>query len=617
MLLETVRSRLVYRSLDAVVTAPLRPRRSVARYVGSMLSPRGSNYDRVGTLVNLVDAVLPGTARRAGKLICRPVEMPFPAQRVELLAYGSGATVFLVHSGSSRRVVKIYRRSLGVGPRRLAELVAWFRDKYDCIRSWYEEVVGLVWPSEFVLLPGPILGRPAVACVQQYIDQEPTDFFRCLAEGRLEASLEQSDELRRQVAGFAERTLHVCRTLRRCPDFLGRNNLSIVGRGHEQRLRLIDYGIFDLDAAGRTPAVRGQLDRCLEQIRGLLRPALVAAVVATVPHVVQADPPASRQVDGIWTSADELASLPMSGPAWNSLKAAADTPAGLPRINDLNDPTDVRVMAKALVYARTGEPRYRDEVIAACLAASGTEEGGRTLALGRNLVAYVIAADLVGLPTDDDLAFRSWLRAVLTRQLKGKTLISTNEDRPNNWGTHAGASRAAVAAYLDDATELKRVAAVFKGWLGDRSSYDGFRYRDLWWQADPEHPVGINPMGAEKPFGGVNRSIDGVIPDDQRRGGPFRWPPPRERYTWEALQGAIAQAVILHRAGYDVWNWQDKALLRAVTWLHEQADYPAEGDDTWQPHVINHFYGTSFPAPVPARPGKNVGWTDWTLGARP
>ena len=345
--------------------------------------------------------------------------------------------------------------------------------------------------------------------------------------------------------------------------------------------------------------------------------ALGATVVATVPPAVHADPPASRQVDGIWTSASELAGLPMSGPAWQRLKAAADTPADLPRIHDQNDGTDVLVMAKALVYARTGEPRYRDEVIAACLAVIGTEQGGRTLSLGRNLIAYVIAADLVGLPPADDLLFRGWLRAVLTRQLKGKTLISTHEDRPNNWGTHAGASRAAVAVYLDDATELKRVAAVFKGWLGDGSSYDGFRYRDLWWQADPEHPVGINPKGAVKPFGGVNRSIDGVLPDDQRRGGPFQWPPPRERYTWEALQGALAQAVILHRAGYDVWSWQDQALLRAVRWLHEQADYPAEGDDTWQPHIINHFYGTSFPAPVPARPGKNVGWTDWTLGARP
>jgi len=103
-----------------------------------------------------------------------------------------------------------------------------------------------------------------------------------------------------------------------------------------------------------------------------------------------------------------------------------------------------------------------------------------------------------------------------------------------------------------------------------------------------------------------------VLPDDQRRASGFVWPPPKENYVWEALQGAVAQAVILHRAGYDVWEWQDQALLRAVRWLHEQCLYPASGDDDWEPHVINYFYGSSFPARIPSHPGKNVGWTDWT-----
>jgi len=272
------------------------------------------------------------------------------------------------------------------------------------------------------------------------------------------------------------------------------------------------------------------------------------------------------------------------------------------------------VMAKALVYARTGVSRYRDEVVQLCLSAIGTEAGGKCLAFGRNLAGYVIAADLVGLPAEADVRFRVWLRSALSEPLEGRTLRWVHEDRPNNWGTHAGASRAAVAAYLGDDAELERVAAIFKGWLGDRACYAGFRYRDRSWQLDGEQPVGINAKDAVKLFAGVPRSIDGVLPDDQRRSGPFTWPPPKENYVYEALQGALAQAVILHRAGYDVWNWQDRALLRAFTWLHEQADYPAPGDDSWEPHVINHFYGTDFPAPVPAQPGKNVGWTDWTLG---
>jgi hypothetical protein len=46
------------------------------------------------------------------------------------------------------------------------------------------------------------------------------------------------------------------------------------------------------------------------------------------------------------------------------------------------------------------------------MAAIGTERGGRTLALARNLVSYVIAADLIDLKSYDagkDQQFRSWL----------------------------------------------------------------------------------------------------------------------------------------------------------------------------------------------------------------
>lgn len=327
-----------------------------------------------------------------------------------------------------------------------------------------------------------------------------------------------------------------------------------------------------------------------------------AALCALVAQPRQAD--AGRE---IWISSARLASLPVSGPAWEALRAAADRPLSLPDLSDKDSSANIHVLAKALVYARTGQTVYRDEVINACLAAIATE-GGDTLALGRELAAYVIAADLVGLPPAQDAAFRAWLRRVRNETIGGRTLVSTHADRPNNWGTHAGASRIAVAAYLGDNEDLAHAATVFRGWLGERSEYAGFKYGSVDWQTDERTPRGINPAGTSK----LGHSIDGVLPDDQRRSGAFRWPPPRENYVYEALQGALAQAVLLHRLGFDVWEWSDRALLRAFRWLHEQADYPANGDDTWQPHIINYYYGAGFPAPVPSQPGKNVGWTDWT-----
>jgi hypothetical protein len=235
--------------------------------------------------------------------------------------------------------------------------------------------------------------------------------------------------------------------------------------------------------------------------------------------------------------------------------------------------------------------------------------------LARELGAYVISAELISLKTYDtmlDQQFRAKIQELLTTPTSGgpSNLIECFEERANNWGTHCGGAVAAIAAYLADTASLARVAQVFKGWLGDRSSYAEFVYGDLSWQCDPSQPVGINPAGCMKD----GHSIDGVLADDQRRGGTFIWPPPKVNYVYEALQDVLLQAIILHRAGYDPFNWQDRAILRAYRWLHEQANYPAEGDDTWQPHVVNYFYGTSFPAPVPSRPGKSFGWADWVYG---
>lgn len=328
-----------------------------------------------------------------------------------------------------------------------------------------------------------------------------------------------------------------------------------------------------------------------------------AAWQAQTPHI------------GIWLSKEELAALPVSGTAWDNLKTAADQPLETPDISDLNNTANVYLLAKALVYGRTGLSQYRQETIAGIEEAMGTETGGETLALGRNLAAIVIAADLINLPEADpalDDRFRGWLSLVLSEKMEDdRSLQQTHEIRPNNWGTHAGASRSAIALYLGDTAELERAAQVFKGWLGDRTAYTGFEFGRLDWQADPDNPVGINPPGASK----EGHEIGGALPDEMRRGGRFRWPPRKTGYAWEGLQGAIVLAQILSRAGYPAWQWENQALLRAVQFLYD-IGWPAEGDDEWQIWLINHAYNTNFPAHTPTNPGKNMGWTDWAFPSR-
>jgi Alginate lyase len=341
--------------------------------------------------------------------------------------------------------------------------------------------------------------------------------------------------------------------------------------------------------------------------------------------------------DGIWISHAELMRLPTSGEAWDQLKAAADGPMESRDISDQDSNHDVKTLAVALVAARTADPDYRQRAADAIVGAIGTEEGGRTLALGRNLLSYVIAADVIDFREYDpvrEAVFRDWLRRVRHEPLGSETvddqtLIGTHERSPSNWGGMAGASRAAIAAYLQDEDELERVAKVMKGWLGDRTAYPGtpgplfgsddvgrsFRFGgsedDLSWHADPARPRGVNPKGARK----EGHSIDGALPDDMRRGGSFTWPPEYTQYPREALSGFVALAEILYRQGYDVYEWEDRALLRACRFLYElEQKFPEE--DWWEPGVpaywiVNYRYGTSFPVAGDGF-GRNFGWTDWT-----
>jgi len=366
-------------------------------------------------------------------------------------------------------------------------------------------------------------------------------------------------------------------------------------------------------------------------VRRLRRPArtrlaLVAAALgivaitagALVPHGPSAHTKAKPVDKSIWISLAELKQLPRSGDAWARLKATADGDLGEADISSRNSVHDAKTLAAALVFARTGKESYREKAVEAIMSAIGTEEGGSTLALGRNLVSYVIAADLVNLrqySPERNAEFVGWLKTVRKEVLQGKTLISTQEVRPNNWGTHAGASRAAVDVYLGNRKDLERAAKVFKGWLGDRSAYQGFVFSEVDWQANPEQPVGVNPPGATKD----GFSIDGALPPEMRRGGQFQFPPEYTDYPWGALAGALVEAQILSRQGYDAWSWGDQALRRAVQFLYDldvqYGRWWADGDDAWEPWLVNAVYGTSFPTEPVLLPGKNMSWTDWTHAA--
>ena len=155
-----------------------------------------------------------------------------------------------------------------------------------------------------------------------------------------------------------------------------------------------------------------------------------------------------------------------------------------------------------------------------------------------------------------------------------RTLVSTHEDRPNNWGTHAGAARAAIAAYLGDSAQLARTALVFRGYLGDRAAYAGFEFGDLSWQCDPAAgPSGINPAVLAR--------------RDQPRRRPARRPAPRRCDS----SGRLPRRAIRGRACRARSCRPSSCASRAMTpgrgrtgpccaprrFLYERAGWPADG----------------------------------------
>jgi cysteine-rich repeat protein len=336
-------------------------------------------------------------------------------------------------------------------------------------------------------------------------------------------------------------------------------------------------------------------------------------------------------MDGIWISQDDIDALPTSGAAWNALISGAGASSCGADFGDPNDNCNTDTLAQALVCARLGDQEgssYCSKALSGLKSVADYSGGGSVGSggLGRNLGGFITAASIMDLESRDS-TLNSKFKTTIRRLMNN--VASHTEERPNNHGTQSIQSRIAAAAYLEDEEELARTATVFKGWLGDRDSYSGFKYGSLSWQADSSKPVGINPKGATK----SGKNIDGVLPEEMRRCGSFSsWgsgAPCYTNYVFEGSQGHLAAGVLLHRAGYDVWEWEDKALLRSMVWIYnvlgkETTDGGDDGYLIWivnyyyDAETINEYYGEDeFPSNAGMssgnHKGKSQGWTAWTM----
>lgn len=373
--------------------------------------------------------------------------------------------------------------------------------------------------------------------------------------------------------------------------------------------------------APRTPPARRTGQRWLAIL-------LLAGVAVTA----IGNPPMSTAAStgGVLMSPAELAALPTSGSAWTAVKAVADAPLGTPNLCNQDANHHLRTLAAALVYARTGTASYGTKARAAVMSALPTQTigcGNAVLALGRQLTAYVVAADLASLAGTDDTTFRAWLTAIRAKQIGGhpvwNSLVGTHRLSPNNWGAYAGAARIAADVYIGDTGDLASASKVTRGFLGDRTAYSSFTDNlssaAISW-ACTGNVLTYTPVNGACTLGGIN--VDGGVAADISRGGALRWPPadPGIPYQLDGIQGLGLQVELLSRHGYaDAWSWSSSALKRMAAIVTRSG---AAGGTAWNgtitgrqmPWLLNRRYGTQLPTAASGM-GRAIGFTDWLYGS--
>jgi Alginate lyase len=332
--------------------------------------------------------------------------------------------------------------------------------------------------------------------------------------------------------------------------------------------------------------------------------------------------------DYVLLSSSRLLSLPTSGGAWDRMVSVARGAWDGRDLQNQNSKNGVQALAAALVFARTGDSAMRDKARDAVMGAIGTWQPITTngaLSIGRQLPAYVMVADLVELSGGDESAFRSFLGSMLTQRLgthaRWYSLRSTHEDSDNNWGGWAGAARIAAAIYLGNSGELAQAERVYRGFLGDRGAYTGFRGQGSENSALNSAIRSWACDGSATSYVPTNSACgsgkSGAFPADVQR-DLATYPnvgSSGSQYQSETTAGMVLQAELLYQNGYaGAWTSANNALARIAAFNRSIGAWNLGSVQHHWPWLINRRLGTNYPT-VAAGYGRSLGYTDWLYGS--
>lgn len=348
------------------------------------------------------------------------------------------------------------------------------------------------------------------------------------------------------------------------------------------------------------------------------------AIAALLPSTLPA--PAAAATDYILMSRSALLARPVSGIPWANMKAVADGSLGTPNLCNQDSKHHLRTLAAALVFARTGSASYGLKARQGVMAAIRTQRVGcdnATLALGRQLMAYVLAADFADLAGTPEATFRAWLTTIRRKIIGGhgvwNSLFRTHVRSATNWGAYAGASRIAASLYLGDTADVAAASKITQGFLGSRTAYrftDRMSWAALSWSCAPSIYTPVNGVCKK---GVIN--VSGAVIADISRGGSLRWPPGSTgvQYQLDSIQGVGMQVELLYQNGYPTaWDWTASAVKRMADLVTRSK---SGGGTGWNettasrqmPWLLNRRYGMSIPRRSSGM-GRAIGFTDWLWG---
>lgn len=348
-----------------------------------------------------------------------------------------------------------------------------------------------------------------------------------------------------------------------------------------------------------------------------------------IPVTVPVSPvalPAGR--DHVLITRSDLMSKPTTGPGWEFLLSQADSDWETPNLSADNTKTPARVLGAALVYARTGDPFYRDKVIAAVKSVPGTEAAATiVLPFARNMFGYVVAADLVDMPldtvADNGETWGEFLHRAGVEEFSGNgrwiSLEKTAGESASNWNAYALSSHLAISLVLGDEAAVLRDIDIYRRFLGDMTSpappfnpTSGYRWNNLGstWDMTPTMQVGINPYSPVDQRNGaiiLDASRSAVFPsniccqmDIAGRG-----------YTEESLDGLVAIATVLQARGLDFTDFENKSLLRAYQFLVTHGGPSGYSNGRYLALATNAWYGTSFDTSPGDSVARHLGYGGW------